>query len=109
MMRHLLMFSLSKEAFDTNRGLWLSTNQNELYPNPHSYATEGKSGQSRSCRMMTDDASSAPAKLVWFCTYSRSAPSNQVKADPQIGRMLGKALYDGILVDVSFASFFRER
>jgi ubiquitin-protein ligase E3 C len=31
---------LSKEAFDTNRGLWLATDQNELYPNPHSYATE---------------------------------------------------------------------
>jgi hypothetical protein len=25
-----------------------------------------------------------------------------------IGRILGKALYDGILVDVSFAGFFRE-
>ncbi|KAJ9100578.1 hypothetical protein QFC21_003622 [Naganishia friedmannii] len=32
--------SLSKEAFDTDRGLWLSTSQNELYPNPHSYAKE---------------------------------------------------------------------
>lgn len=35
--------SLSKEAFDTDRGLWLSTSQNELYPNPHSYAKEGRS------------------------------------------------------------------
>jgi hypothetical protein len=26
----------------------------------------------------------------------------------QIGRVLGKAIYDGILVDVSFAGFFRE-
>jgi hypothetical protein len=26
----------------------------------------------------------------------------------QIGRVLGKALYEGILVDVSFAGFFRE-
>ena len=34
--------SLSKEVFDTNRGLWLTTAQNELYPNPHSYATESK-------------------------------------------------------------------
>lgn len=38
-----LIGSLSKEAFDTNRGLWLATNQNELYPNPHSYATECES------------------------------------------------------------------
>lgn len=35
--------SLSKEAFDTDRGLWLATSQNELYPNPHSYAKEGES------------------------------------------------------------------
>lgn len=33
---------LCKEAFDTNRGLWLANQQNELYPNPHSYAREGK-------------------------------------------------------------------
>jgi hypothetical protein len=35
--------SLAKEVFDTNRGLWLATNQNELYPNPHSYAQDCKS------------------------------------------------------------------
>ncbi len=32
--------SLCKEVFDSDRGLWLSTKNNELYPNPHSYATE---------------------------------------------------------------------
>ncbi|RSH92214.1 hypothetical protein EHS25_008629 [Saitozyma podzolica] len=64
--------NLSKEAFDTNRGLWLSTDQNELYPNPHSYATEAH-------------------QLSWYGF---------------IGRVLGKALYEGILVDVSFAGFF---
>jgi ubiquitin-protein ligase E3 C len=32
--------SLAKEVFDSDRGLWLSTNQHELYPNPHSYATD---------------------------------------------------------------------
>lgn len=31
---------MTKEAFDTERGLWLATDQNELYPNPHSYAKE---------------------------------------------------------------------
>ena len=33
--------SLSKEVFDSDRGLWLST-KNELYPNPHVYATDRK-------------------------------------------------------------------
>ncbi|OCF32551.1 ubiquitin-protein ligase E3 C [Kwoniella heveanensis BCC8398] len=64
--------SLSKDVFDTNRGLWLMTDQNELYPNPHSYATE-------------------PHQLSWYRF---------------IGQVLGKAIYDGILVDVSFANFF---
>lgn len=35
--------SLCKEVFDTDRGLWLANKKNEIYPNPHSYATECKS------------------------------------------------------------------
>jgi ubiquitin-protein ligase E3 C len=64
--------SLSKEVFDTDRGLWLATEQNELYPNPHAYAKE-------------------QSQLEWY-TF--------------IGRMLGKALYEGLLMNVSFAGFF---
>ncbi|KIM29078.1 hypothetical protein M408DRAFT_329093 [Serendipita vermifera MAFF 305830] len=64
--------SLSREVFDTNRGLWFATKQQELYPNSHSYASE-------------------PHQLNWYRF---------------IGRVLGKALYEGILVDVSFAGFF---
>ncbi|KAH9920431.1 uncharacterized protein B0H18DRAFT_1191801 [Fomitopsis serialis] len=64
--------SLCKEVFDSDRGLWLANKKNELYPNPHSYATEAHS-------------------LNWYRF---------------IGRILGKALYDGILVDVAFAGFF---
>jgi ubiquitin-protein ligase E3 C len=66
------LISLSKEVFDTDRGLWLATSQNELYPNPHGYAKEDHS-------------------LEWY-TF--------------IGRMLGKALYEGLLMNVSFAGFF---
>ncbi|KAF9009589.1 hypothetical protein BDQ17DRAFT_1388399 [Cyathus striatus] len=64
--------SLAKEVFDTDRGLWLATKKHELYPNPHSYATESHN-------------------LNWYRF---------------IGRILGKALYDGILVDVAFSGFF---
>ena len=32
---------LSKEVFDSDRGLWLANKKNELYPSPGSYATEG--------------------------------------------------------------------
>jgi ubiquitin-protein ligase E3 C len=64
--------SLCKEVFDTDRGLWLANKKNELYPNPHTYATEAHS-------------------LNWYNF---------------IGRILGKAMYEGILVDVAFAGFF---
>jgi len=63
---------LSKEVFDSNRGLWLVNKKNEFYPNHGSYATQ-------------------PHSLNWYRF---------------IGRILGKALYDGILVDVAFAGFF---
>lgn len=68
----LIQRSLSKEAFDTDRGLWLATKEQELYPNPHSYARES-------------------SQLGWYAF---------------IGKILGKALYEGILIDVRFASFF---
>lgn len=64
--------SLISQAFDTNRGLWLATEQQELYPNPHAYARE-------------------PEQLEWY---------------KFLGRVLGKALYMGILVDIKFARFF---
>ncbi|KAI6044738.1 HECT-domain-containing protein [Pisolithus marmoratus] len=64
--------SLCKEVFDTNRGLWLETKKNEIYPNPHAYASE-------------------TYNLSWYRF---------------IGRILGKALYEGILVEVAFAGFF---
>jgi ubiquitin-protein ligase E3 C len=64
--------SLIKEAFDTDRGLWSATPDQQLYPNPHSYAKQEEN-------------------LQWYRF---------------LGRILGKALYQGILVDINFASFF---
>lgn len=64
--------SLVREAFDTDRGLWRATEQQEIYPNPARYARQSE-------------------QLQWYGF---------------LGRVLGKALYEGILVDVRFASFF---
>ncbi|KAI1794750.1 HECT-domain-containing protein [Ganoderma leucocontextum] len=64
--------SLTREVFDTDRGLWLANKKNELYPASHSFAMEAHS-------------------LAWYRF---------------IGRILGKALYEGILIDVAFAGFF---
>lgn len=64
--------SLSKEAFDVNYGLFLSTPEQLLYPNPHAYSREA-------------------VQLQYY---------------EFLGRILGKALYEGILVDAAFAGFF---
>ncbi|GES88691.1 HECT-domain-containing protein [Rhizophagus clarus] len=64
--------SLTRIAFDTNYGLFLSTKEQLLYPNPHGYAKQ----------------------------------ETQLEYYEFIGRILGKALYEGILVDAAFAGFF---
>jgi ubiquitin-protein ligase E3 C len=89
----LLPSRLSKEAFDTDRGLWLATAQQELYPNPHSYAKEREFSSS-----LLDYLS--PANL------SLRLVAHQLNWYRFLGRVLGKALYEGILVEVAFASFF---
>ena len=64
--------SLSKEAFDTDRGLWRANTAQELYPAPHAYALESRN-------------------LAWY-TF--------------LGRIVGKAAYEGILLEAPFALFF---
>lgn len=83
--------SLCKEVFDTDRGLWLANKRNEIYPNPHSYATE--------CMFFVD------LFLSSRFTFTPDAAHN-LSWYRFIGRILGKALYKGILVDVAFAGFF---
>jgi hypothetical protein len=66
--------SLSKEVFDTNRGLWLVTDENELYPNPHSYAKEGEFPPfSVSVKLII----STSAELVWIRMSTTSHSTRQ--------------------------------
>ena len=83
--------SLVKEVFDSDRGLWLENKQRELYPNPHVYATEGVPSRLLAIGLAQKYCAAAAHSLNWFHF---------------IGRILGKALYEGILVDVAFAGFF---
>lgn len=88
--------SLCKEVFDTDRGLWLANKKNEIYPNPHSYATERKSSDIVTCISLDAHALFlVPWRLAHNLDWYRF-----------IGRILGKALYEGILVEVAFAGFF---
>src|SRR6266853_7024173 len=81
---------LSKEVFDSNRGLWLANKKNELYPNSGTYATERKRFSNAASYAELNSCPEAHS-LNWYRF---------------IGRILGKALYEGILVDVAFAGFF---
>ena len=81
---------MSKEVFDSNRGLWLVNKKNELYPNHGSYATQRKGFH---------NVTAFPNQIHFLEAHSL----NWYRF---IGRILGKALYDGILVDVAFAGFF---
>ncbi|KAI8331155.1 HECT-domain-containing protein [Chlamydoabsidia padenii] len=67
--------SLGHEAFDTDYGLFSSTPEQLLYPNPGSFATES-------------------SQLAYF---------------EFLGLIIGKALYEGILLDVAFAEFFLKK
>jgi ubiquitin-protein ligase E3 C len=82
---------LSKEVFDSDRGLWLANKKNELYPNHGSYATERKR---------------FPNDLLFTKVKFRFLEAHSLNWYRFIGRILGKALYEGILVDVAFAGFF---
>ena len=82
--------SLCREVFDTDRGLWLANKKNELYPNPHAYATER-----RLCLLPYADGIVTLLHLGHSLNWYRF-----------LGRILGKAMYEGILVDVAFAGFF---
>jgi ubiquitin-protein ligase E3 C len=85
------MTDLLKEVFDSDRGLWLTNKKNELYPNHSLYATERKQIFLR-------------CDIFRSSTHGREAHSlNWYRF---IGRILGKALYENILVDVAFAGFF---
>jgi ubiquitin-protein ligase E3 C len=76
--------SLRKAVFDTDRGLWLANKRNEIYHNPHSYTSER--------------TSSAVCSLVLTLTFISDAAHNS-NWYRFIGRILGKALYKGILVE----------
>ncbi|ORZ21131.1 hypothetical protein BCR42DRAFT_406881 [Absidia repens] len=67
--------SLGHESFNTDYGLFSSTPDQLLYPNPGSFATEA-------------------SQLAYF---------------EFLGLVIGKALYEGILLDVAFAEFFLKK
>ena len=78
-----LMSELLKTAFDPNRGIFISIPGQEpaLYPNPAAASLFDVGGDTA--------ASASYVEHYWF-----------------LGRIVGKALYEGLLADLPFAQFF---
>ncbi|KAJ2193949.1 ubiquitin-protein ligase (E3) [Coemansia sp. RSA 522] len=68
--------SLVREAFDPNMGLFTTTAQHNIYPNPESMQADSE------------------ARQLVLDKYKF------------LGAVIGKALYEGVLVDAPFAQFF---
>jgi len=78
---------LIKESFDPNRGLFCRTDQQELFPNPQvSHLT------CCHCHMVVLQAHMIMDDYTLHYYF--------------IGRLLGKTLYENLLVELPLASFF---
>lgn len=76
----------------------MANTKNELYPNPHAYATEGQ---------LPFFFLFHPNLILYvFSSFFFSVAAHSLNWYRFIGRILGKAMYEGILVDVAFAGFF---
>lgn len=90
------LYSLSHEAFDTNYGLFQTTPDQLLYPNPGRHATQRK--------LIGSEKGNDDTKRSWFPFLA-----TQLAFFEFIGLIIGKALYEGILLDVAFAEFFLKK
>lgn len=89
------LISVTNDAFSPERGdqtYFISNNQNLLYPNPS--ILDDLEAQLRSFGFL-------PGSEAWKDTVGQI-----LKKYEFIGRIVGKCLYEGILIDISFAGFF---
>lgn len=86
------LMSATTEAFTDDHGLFVANSQNSLYPNP--CAIDQRQNKLRETGL-------APDSQEW-----RDAMSNLLEQYEFLGRIIGKCLYEGILIDVVFAGFF---
>lgn len=88
---------LGKEAFNINYGLFTATPEQLLYPNPSSYATERKF-------YILVPLLNHQAYFIY-----RFHVAQQLEYFKFLGLIIGKAVYEGILLDVAFAEFFLKK
>ncbi|KAJ8126488.1 hypothetical protein O1611_g7150 [Lasiodiplodia mahajangana] len=90
------LISVTNDAFSPERNddntYFVSNNQNLLYPNPSIFDDIAAKLRSRGITEGSDR---------W-----RDVMGDLVKRYEFLGRIVGKCMYEGILIDISFASFF---
>lgn len=84
--------SVTKEAFTDDLSLFVANSKNALYPNP--MALDQRQEKLRESGLMPDTEE-------W-----RETVANLLAQYEFLGRIIGKCLYEGILIDVVFAGFF---
>lgn len=84
--------SVTQEAFAEDMNLFVANSQNALYPNP--YSLDQLEHQLRETGL-------TPGSEDW-----RQQASELMAHYEFLGRIIGKCLYEGILIDVVFAGFF---
>lgn len=86
--------SITNEAFRSEDGpnLFVANDQNLLYPNPSSLDER---------KELLRQAGLTESSLEW-----RESIKDLLRQYEFLGRIVGKCLYEGILIDISFAGFF---
>lgn len=86
------LMSVTKEAFTDQHRLFVTNNKNAFYPNP--------------------SALDQTTELLRKAGYTENSPewkesiSELMKQYEFLGRIIGKCMYEGILIDIVFAGFF---
>lgn len=84
--------SVTKEAFADELGLFMANSKNSLYPNP--------------CAMDQRHEKLRQAELIVDSVEWKESISDLLAQYDFLGRIIGKCMYEGILIDVVFAGFF---
>ncbi|KAL1867159.1 hypothetical protein VTK73DRAFT_4292 [Phialemonium thermophilum] len=84
--------SVTKEAFTDDQTLFVANNKSEFYPNP--------------CALDQRAEWLRQAKVAEGSPEWRESMEDLLRQYEFLGRIIGKCMYEGILIDIAFARFF---
>ncbi|KAK3332145.1 hypothetical protein B0T19DRAFT_96051 [Cercophora scortea] len=84
--------SVTKESFTQDQRLFITNNKNAFYPNP--------------CAIDQQREALREAGIPEESAMYRDSMNDLLKQYEFLGRVIGKCMYEGILIDINFAGFF---